>query len=73
MKELTFTCPMGVPMPCDIIGATPADTVAIYLPFEVQDIDEISTVVRTIIASWNLSPNNIRWERRDGVAQLGPK
>lgn len=48
----------------------PADTVAIYLPFEVQDIDEISTSVRAIIANWNLSQNNIRWERRDGLPKF---
>jgi len=48
----------------------PADTVTIYLPFEVQDVDEISTLVRTIIAFWHLPQNVIGWERRDGLLNL---
>ena len=49
----------------------PADTVAIYLPFEVQDIDEISASIQAIIAYWRLPHSAIRWERRDGAPGFG--
>jgi hypothetical protein len=43
----------------------PADTSTIYLPFEIKDVNEISSIISRVVAELNVREKSIVWQRKD--------
>jgi len=44
----------------------PPDTATIYMDPKISDVEEITSLIRKILAELNIPISALRWERRDG-------
>jgi len=42
----------------------PNDTVTLYLPREVQELDRITNIIHSLVEDFGLGEDDIQWERR---------
>jgi hypothetical protein len=55
----------GQPLALRHYRGYPADTMAVYLPFELHSTDEISRIIGRLIEELRLSRDAIDWQRSD--------
>ncbi len=46
----------------------PADEVGVYLPFEVNNLNEITDVVSAVLKQLRVSPNAVTWQRSSAAS-----
>jgi len=56
---------LGKPVAVRHYAGHPKDTVTIYLPYEVEEVEVITQSVHRLVRDFGLSDENILWERKD--------
>ncbi len=46
----------------------PDGTASVYLPYEIREVDRITSMIRALTEEFGLTPEDIIWERRDDPA-----
>jgi hypothetical protein len=54
-----------VPVAVRHYAGHPEDTVSVYLPREIEDVEDISRMIELLMKEFRLSPADKIWERRD--------
>ena len=60
----SLNLPDGMEYALKTYRGVPQDTTTIYLPFELRDLDQITNKIREILAIYNLTEQDLEWERR---------